>query len=441
MGLYLGRNPQPIKPLVRPWAKAVLARRANFRRAGRKKQPFKADPRLARPVSRDAGVDLEGGGPQHGLLRPSPAASPIAQERVGPGTPPAGFVLTTLALAGATLALTLVLGARGAPVAAEEHTQMLRVWGSFEVEMARVVAAGAQAAAVAGVAVAARRLSHSNLAGLLAAALVAADPGGLLLGSLGVPQSVAVAGMAWALAFAASPVPLLHWVAGLSLALATLALPIAALWILPLAVFLLLRGHIYAAPQHFGLGLAQIATFPVLALVLHLVLNGGDLGVLPACLALGPWEALSLRHLPSPGANLLLLPNPVVWMAGAGATAFLGLGGMGFALASFRIARAPGRLQVRLVSAFPPVLGRGVWLLILALLAPPVMWLPLFAIALAMGIRELGDDAPGFGLALALVLLAFVGLVLWRAWPAIAGDPDGLAAGLDLVPWAKAMPC
>lgn len=390
-------------------------------------------------MSRDVAMDLEGV-PSPGLARPSPAASPIAQERVAPLRPSAGFVLGTLALAAATLAVTLTLGARGAALPTEQQAAGLAVWGGFDVSLARAVAAGAQAATVAGVAMAARRLSHSETAGLLAALLVAADPAGLLLGSLGVPQSVAVAGMVWALACAASPLPALHWLAGLSLAVATLALPAAALWILPLALFLLLRGHIYAAPQHFALGLAQVAGLPVLALLLHVALNGG-LASAPACLPMGPWDALSLRHLASPGPELLMVPNPVVWMAGAGATAFLGLGGFGFALASFRIARAPGRLQVRLASPFPPVLGRGAWLLVLALLAPPVAWLPLFAIALAMGIRELGEDAPGFGLALALVLAAFAGLVLWRAWGAIAGEAGGLADGLGLVPWAAAASC
>jgi hypothetical protein len=391
-------------------------------------------------VSRVAGLDLEGGGPAAGLLRPPPAASPIAQERVAPGRPHAWFVLATLALAAATLVLTLSLGMRGAAVPAEDEAANLAGWGALGVTTGRVVAAAAQAAAVGGVAMAARRLAHSETAGILAAALVAADPAGLLSGSLAIPQAVAFAGMAWALAFVSSPVPLLHWMAGLSLAVATLAVPAAALWVLPLALFLLLRGHIYAAPQHFGLSLAQVAILPAAAVAVRLVLEG-DLAALPACLAVEPAAALTLHRLASPGPDLLLLPNPVVWLAGGGAVAFLGLGGLAFALGRFRIARAPGRLQMRLVAPFPAVMGRGAWLLLLAFLSPPVAWPALFAIALAMGVRELGEDAPGFGIALAIVLLAFAGLVLWRAWGAVAGEPGAVADVLDLVPWAQGTAC
>src|SRR5687767_8630582 len=128
----------------------------------------------------------------------------------------------------------------------------------------------------------------------------------------------------------ASPVPLLHWTSGLGLAVATLALPVAALWVLPLALLLLLRGHIYAGPQHLALSLAQVALLPAAALVARAALDGG-LQAVPACLGVAPLGALSLHRLVSPGPGLLLLPNPVVWLAGAAATLFLGLGGMAFA--------------------------------------------------------------------------------------------------------------
>lgn len=391
-------------------------------------------------MARDAGLDLEAEGPTSGLLRPPPAAGPIAQERGLPGPPGAPFVLATVALVVATLAVALTLGARGGQVAAEDAATELAVWGDLDVHAARAVAAVAQAAVVAGVAVAGRRLAHSDLAGTLAAALVAADPAGLLLGSLALPHTLAVAGLVWALAFGTSPLPLLHWLAGAALALATLAVPAAAAAALPLALLLLLRGHIYAAPRHFALALAQVALLPALALGSRAAVQG-DLAAVPACLDVSAGPALTLRTLASPGSELLLIPDPVTWLAGAGALAFLGLGGVGFALGRFRMARAPGRLQFRLASPFPPVLGRGAWLLLLAVFTPPVAWLPLFAIALAMGVRELGEDAPGFGLALAVVLLAFAALVLWRAWDAVVGDPGGLERALDLVPWARSATC
>lgn len=391
-------------------------------------------------MSREAAVDLEGASLAAGLLRPPPAASPIAQERVAPGRPSAWFVLTILALAVGALAVSLFLGARGAAVPAEEEAAELVGWDVIGLSGGRIVAAGAHAATVAGVAMAARRLAHSETAGLLAAVLVAADPTGLLLGSLAVPQAVAVAGMAWALACVTSPIPLLHWASGLALAVATLALPAAAVWIIPLALLLLLRGHIYAAPQHFALSIGQVAILPAIALGVRAALDRGLHGV-PACLSVGLVDSISLQRLASPGPDLLVLPNPVVWLAGAAAIAFLGLGGLAFAAARFRVARAPGRLQIRLVSSFPAVLGRGLWLLVLVLLAPPALWLPLFAIALALGVRELGEDAPGFGIALALALVAFAGLVLWRAWGAVAGEPGAVADALNLVPWAQAATC
>jgi hypothetical protein len=391
-------------------------------------------------VARDPGLDLDGGSGPEGLLRPPPASSPIAQERVGPGPPSPGFLLAAILLAAGSLAVGLVLAARGeASLPVEQEAGTLDGWGALEVRASRAVAAAAHAALVGAVAMAGRRLAHSETAGLLAAALVAADPSSLLVGSLGVPQAVAVAGLLWALALATSPVPLFHWLAGFALAIATLALPVAALWVLPLALILLLRGHIYAAPQHLGLALAQVAVLPLLALGIRFLLEGLD--AVPACLNPAPLDALTLHALASPGPGLLVVPNPVTWMAGAGALAFLGLGGLAVATGRFRVARAPGRLQLRVVATFPPVLARGLWLLVLALLAPPAAWLPLFALALALGVRELGEDAPGFGLALALVLLVFAGLVLVRAWGAVHGAADGATDALDLVPWARATPC
>jgi hypothetical protein len=390
-------------------------------------------------VVRDA-LDLDGQGPGTGLLRAPPASSPVAQERVEPGRPGAGFAAGTLVLSLAALAVALWLGVRGAAVPAEQEALGLRGWGLLGLDAGRVLAAAAHALAVAGTAVAGRRLTHSGLAGLLAAALVAVDPAGLLLGSLAVPHAVAVAGLVWALAFTLSPIPLLHWFSGLALAVAVLALPSAALWIVPLGFLLLLRGHIYAAPQHLGLALAQVALVPVLALLAR-GLAEGDLWSMPDCLSPSLGAALLLQELRMPGPGLLVVPNPVTWLAGAGTVLFLGLGGVAFTLARFRLARAPGRLQVRVVSPFPPVLARGLWLMLLVLLAPPVAWLPLLALALALGIRELGDDAPGFGVMLAVVVLGFTAVVLWRAWMAVAGDAGGVADALDLVPWAEAIPC
>jgi hypothetical protein len=350
-------------------------------------------------------------------------------------------VLATVALAGAVLVATLVLG-QGEPVTPAEQQAVESIAGvaGLGVATGRALSSAAAGLAVAGVALAGRRLSHSNLAGLLAAALVAADPAFLVQGHLATPGALTLALLIWALALVSSPIPLLHWFSGVALAGAAFLEPWAALWVLPLVAFLLLRGHIYAAPQHFGLAVAQVGFLPAFAVGLRWALEGG-LSSVPACFSLLPWDRFALTKVVQPGPDLLLLPNPVAWLGGAGALLFLGLGGVAFALARFRVARAPGRLQVRIVSPIPPVLARGIWLLLLAIAAPSLAWGFLFAIALAMGIRELGEDAPGFGLALAIVLLAFAALVLVRAWGAVAGLDGGVAEAMGLIPWATADSC
>ncbi|HUR25227.1 MAG TPA: hypothetical protein VM327_04330 [Candidatus Thermoplasmatota archaeon] len=393
-------------------------------------------------MARDVSLDLEASSPAAGLLRPPPAtASPIAQERVGPGRPPVAFVLGAVALGALVVAVALGLGQgeAGTPAERQAASSVAGVAG-LGFGAGRALAAVAAGIAVAGVAMAGRRLTHSSLAGLLAAALVAADPAVLLQARLALPASLALAGLSWALAFTTSPVPLFHWFAGFALAVATFFDPWAALWTVPLVAILLLRGHIYAAPQHLALGLVQMGLLPAIAVGSRWLLDG-ELALVPACLMAMGFDRLVLATLPQPGPGLLLVPNPVVWLGGAGALFIVGLVGLAFSVGRFRVARAPGRLQVRIVSPMPPVLARSLWLLVLAILAPPVIWPVLFAIALAMGIRELGEDAPGFGLALAVVLLVFAGLVLVRAWGAIAGGDGGLGEALRLVPWARAQAC
>lgn len=389
---------------------------------------------------RDLSLELEAPGPGLGLLRPPPAASPVAEERVQPGRPGVGFVLGATGLALAVALTAFGLGVRGDVTPAESTVLADGSYAGLGLMLGRTVAAAFSGLAVAGVAVAGRRLTHSGPTGILAAALVALDPAFLVQGRLALPLAFEAAMLVWALAWVGSPGPLLHWVAGLALAAACFVQPAAVLWVLPLALLLLLRGHIYAAPRHLGLALIQVGLVPIVVVVARVAL-GAPVGGSPACWFLQPWQALGLTRVVEPGPGLLALHDPVAWLGGAGALLFLGLGGLALGLGRFRVARAPGRVQLRLTSPFPPTLGRGVWLLLLALAAPSAAWLPLFAIALALGVRELGDDAPGFGVALACVLLVFAGLVLWRAWGAIAGSPGGEAEALQMVPWASLTTC
>jgi hypothetical protein len=391
-------------------------------------------------VARDVSLDLEASSPAAGLLRPPPAASPIAQERVGPGRPSLEFAAAAALLAVAAGGAALLAGS-GRPATPAELQAAGHATGvaGLGIAAGRTVAALAAALAVAGAAAAGRALSHSALAGLLAAALLAADPAFLLAGRLALPLALEMALLAWAVAWAASPVPLLHWAAGLALAGAALLDPWAALVALPLTALLLLRGHIYAAPQHLLLAVGQVAVLPAVAVAGHFLLEGGG-GLVPSCLRLAPLDHLALLRLAQPGAGLLLVPDPVVWLGGAGALLAMGLGAVGFAVARFRVARAPGRVQLRLVAPVPLPLARGAWLLLIAVVAPPAAWPLLFAVALAFGIRDLGEDAPGFGLVLALLVLGFAGLVLARSWGAVVGT-GGFEEALRLVPWAKAHPC
>jgi hypothetical protein len=394
-------------------------------------------------LARDVSLDLEAPGPAAGLLRPPPAASPIAQERVGPGQPGLEFAAAAalLAVLAGSAALLAAQGRPATPAELQAAGQATGVAG-LGVEAGRMVSALAAALAVAGVAAAGRSLSHSALAGLLAAALVAADPAFLLAGRLALPLAVEMAFVAWAIAWAASPIPLLHWAAGLSLAGAAVIDPWAALLAVPLVALLLIRGHIYAAPQHLALAVAQVGALPALAAAVHALLEQGSgaAGSAVSCLRLAPLDRLALLRIPQPGPGLLLVPDPVVWLGGAGALLALGLGAIGFGLGRFRVARAPGRIQLRVVAPLPVTLARGAWLLLLAVATPPAAWPLLFAIAIALGIRDLGEDAPGFGLVLALLLLGFAGLVLARTWGAVVGT-GGFEDALHLVPWAQAQAC
>ncbi|HJQ92720.1 MAG TPA: hypothetical protein VJ874_00370, partial [Candidatus Thermoplasmatota archaeon] len=84
-------------------------------------QSFKAQARLARTaLARDVSIDLEASSPAVGLLRPPPAASPIAQERVGPGRPSFGFALGAVLLGAVVGAVAMAVG-QGEPVTAAEE--------------------------------------------------------------------------------------------------------------------------------------------------------------------------------------------------------------------------------------------------------------------------------------------------------------------------------
>lgn len=411
-------------------------------------QTWGASPWLAVPP--ESVVELEGalrvGGQPVGPPASSaaPATSAITQERAGSGPLTLAFLAVSLLLAVGAGAAAWILGVRGAETVAETYAEPL-VFGLADQGLAfgRAVSAIATATTVLGIAFAGRSLTRSGIAGLLAAAVVAADPALLVYGRLALPTALTLAFLAVSLACFAASRSWVPWFGGLALALGALVDPRVLLWGPVLAVFTLLRGHIYASPRHLGIALVQALAIPAVGAAIHVAAQQGWAAV-PICLAPGTVQMLTLHAAIQPGANLLAQPNPVTWVVGLGAVLFLGLGGAGFGAMRFRLARANGRMQARLVAPFPPVFGRGIWLLLLALVVPiPQAWLLLAALALALGIQDLGEDAPGFGLALAIALLAFAAVVLWRSWDAVAGTggATGVEDALNLVPWAQSAPC
>jgi hypothetical protein len=372
----------------------------------------------------------------------APATSAITQER---GAVPLrlGFFAAALVLSGLVGATAWGLGLDGAATPVEATARPLTFGFAEDLAVGRAVSAVAAGATVMAVAFAGRSFSRSDVAGLLAATLVALDPAVLAYATLAVPTSLTIAALAVALACFVSARPAFPWIGAVGLMAAAFVDPRALAWGPVLALLAVLRGHIYASPRHLLIALTQGLLIPALGAILHVAIDGMWAAV-PLCLAPAEWRLALLQVVVQPAAAMAVIPNPVTWFAGAGALLFLGVGGATFAASRFRLARANGRVQARLVSPFPAVFGRGIWLLLLALALPiPQAWVILFALALALGVQDLGKDAPGFGLTLAVALLLFAGVVLWRSWEATAGTggAEGVADAMRLVPWAKAYAC
>jgi hypothetical protein len=374
------------------------------------------------------------------LVEPQPT-SQIAQERLGLAAP--GWLFLVLAVGLALLAggLALAAGMPASRALAVERAvagQPGALAAPLGLAGARALAAGGAAVAVLATALAGRRLFHNDGVGLLAAALVALDPAALASGRLAAPQSLALAGVASALAcFLAQPT-WARWLGAALLATAALLDPRAVGWGIPLALLALLRGHIYAAPRHLGLAALQAIGAPAAGALLHLAYSP-TWSALP-CPAFAP-AALVLLEAPDFG-GVAAVHNPVTWFGGLGAVLLMAGAALWTVVRQVRMARLPGRAQLRLAVPLPALHARVLWLLVLALAVPfPEAWLPLFAIALAAGVAELADDAPGFGLAVGLVVLVFAVLALARAWPAVAatGAVEGAVHGL--VPWARMVAC
>lgn len=373
------------------------------------------------------------------LLRAPEPTSQIAQERLLPGAPGRPFLAATAGLAVAFLAVALWLSRFPANYALPAESVAAPLPGSFTYPIglhnARIVSAVFGAAAIAATCLIARRLLHNDTAALLAGALVALDPGLLAVSRLALPDTLALASLLGALAcFLALPF-WSHWLGAGLLAFAALAEPRSLLWSLPLLWMVLMRGHIYAAPRHLALASLQTVAAPLLGVLLHLLTNGGIVG-LPCRVPFHSGLALTA----STGyGGIVAVHNPITWFGGLGATLLLGGAALALVGRQFRIARLPGRVQMRLADPLPGPHARILWLLALAVLSPfPTVWLPLFAIALAAGIQLLADDAPGFGAVVALVTILFGLLGLARVWGLVSGAGGDVTS---LVPWSTVIGC
>lgn len=370
------------------------------------------------------------------------ASSRVAQERVGVSRPSAAFWVLSLLLAGAVLAALLALGAMDEGTwlpgeAAHADDPVFGLLYHLPTGLLRAAAAVAAAVAVLATAHAGRTLAHSDLAGLTAGALVALDPAFLVDGHLAVPTPFLLLAATGSLALALSRFEWMHWTIPAPMLFGALIDPWFLVWGVPLAALLLLRGHIYAAPKHLATAVLQAFVGPALV-VLPVA---ATLGTAPDC-TLRPGEALFLAILPDRGLGHVAVHNPALWIAGALTLAGLAVAGVAHLVTRFRIARLPGRLQLRLPGPLPPLFGRALWLLLFWVAAPdPLLWLPLFAFALALGARRLADDGLGFGFIVHAALLGFALVYLVRFWGLIVGADDGAAILAQALPWAETVAC
>lgn len=363
----------------------------------------------------------------------------IAKERLGPGAAPGWWLAAAIGLAllvaTALIALADEPGYRlRAEQAYQESDGFLQgIHALLGTVGARILSGLAAGVATLSTAIIARRLLHVEWPALLAATLVAIDPAMLVHGRLATPVAPASAAALVALALFMGRRPRTHWWASGLLTLACFLEPVHLWWSLPLTAMALVRGHIYAAPRHALVAGLQGLAIPLLGALLGLV---GSSSLHDGC--------YQVRGLPGlfqmQGVDLggfVATPNPITWFGGLVALLFLGTWALSQVLGQFRLQRLPGRVQIRLPDALRRIHGRVLWLVALAVFAPtPILWLPLFATALAAGTHELSRDARAFGVVVGLVLIVFA---------VIATVQVANVLSLDLVdpalPWTERVSC
>ncbi len=349
----------------------------------------------------------------------------------------------------AVLVATITLGAlRTETLAVEQlHRESGTPFGlAFEVlqlDAMRVFAGVVAAGTVIGVAFAGRRLAHSAPAGLVAAGLMALDPSLLLEGQLAVTGGFVRFAAVASLALALGGHRAWHWLAPLPIAAGIALTPWFAIWGLAIAAMLWMRGHIYSAPKHLGIALLQgVGIAAPVGSIFHVIAIGLRDPVGVTCGA--RWvDTMSLRSIPDYGGPFSV-PNPVTWYGGGILLLALAAAAILYAATTFRMTRAPGRIQLRLNAPIGRLRGRSLWLLAFAAAAPvPAVVLPLAALALGLAVHHLLKDSGAFGGAIAGAMLLFAVLYLVRF--AVLLDPSADGADfesiLDLVPWMRPAAC
>lgn len=354
-------------------------------------------------------------------------------------------------LLGATVtAITVTLGALRPPATHAEGLYenagglmgILHDWMGFTA--LRVFMGLAAGATVIATAFVTRRFTHDLGMGILAAVLVSLDPALLVDGQLAVPDALLRFAAVAALALALGGHPVYHWLVPIPIAVGVLLEPWFLAWGAVLALLLLFRGHIFAAPKHLRNATLQGVLIPGLVAIPAFIAIRQTIVTESVVCAPDAGRALLGMDVPQFANGLVAVPNPVVAVGGLAVLLALLMGAVAQLAVSFRLARLPGRIQVRLPRRLGRTPSRALWLAALAVAMPaPQVALVIGAIAIAVGVQALMADSPVFGAVVGILTAAFAVVVVVRLGIIIIGDAsqvdlDGI---LQWLPWVQPIGC
>lgn len=350
----------------------------------------------------------------------------------------------------AVTAVAIVLGTLREDITHAEDLYLKAggAWGILHdlvgLDTLRVLVAVAAGATVTAAGFVARRFTHGAGLGVLASVLVALDPALLVDGQLALPAAVLRFAAVAALALALGGHPIYHWLVPVPLIVGGLIEPWFLLWGVAIALMLLFRGHIFAAPKHLrdalfqGIGLPLLAGIPLLIAVNQVIITT-DVTCGPSMMA-----SILLLDVPHYATGLVAFMNPVVVLGGLGVLAGLAIAALVQVGGTFRLARLPGRVQIRLPERLGRIPSRALWLAAFALVMPaPQVAIVIGAVAIALGVQGLMVDSPVFATVVAILTAGFAVLVVVRLAPVIAGtaDVEGLTDILQWLPWVDPNAC